>query len=675
MIRNLRDTTTQEPRAGLAQDQPRALHRHAAGPERHQDGREAHHERARAAGERASRRVLPQRADRRHAAAALHGGLRRAAPPRHAAVLARRRPGGPVRGRERAHPGHQRARRTTCRSTSGSGHAQPLNVVVLPVLFEGDIKAVIELASFETFSDNHLLFLDQLTQSIGIVLNTIAANMRTEELLKQSQSLTIELQSQQDELQQTNEELEEKARLLAEQNEEVEKRTREIEEARRALEQKAEQLALTSKYKSQFLANMSHELRTPLNSLLILSKQLSDNREQNLSGKQVEMAQTIRRAGSDLLTLINDILDLSKIESGTTSVDIAEQRIARHLRRRRAHVPRRRAGARSRSSRSTSTAKCPSRSRPTRRASCRSSRTCSRTRSSSPPTARSSSHCIASRASVEAQVGQFVAFSVHDTGIGIPADKHNVIFEAFQQADMSTARKYGGTGLGLAISREIAGLLGGDMTVEVRAGRGHRRSPSSIRSSALARTTTTIDGLPPAPAPRTKTIADDVAVDLAVQPRPVVSALVRVDGPVDDDRDGRAAAGPRRAHHRGRRDVRAHSARPRARPRLQGAHGEHAAPTASRSRASSFPTRSRSTSACPTSTAGRCSTSSSEIPPRAASPSTSSPAKSSGRRRWTRARSRTSRSRPAKTRSRKPSTTCSASRTPRRATCSSSRTT
>src|ERR1700678_2388566 len=211
--------------------------------------------------------------------------------------------------------------------TSGTGSARPLNIIVLPVLFEGDIKAVIELASFDTFSDNHLLFLDQLTESIGIVLNTIAANMRTEELLKQSQSLTTELQSQQEELRSTNEELEEKARLLAEQNEEVEKRTREIEEARRALEQKAEQLALTSKYNSQFLANMSHELRTPLNSLLILSKQLGDNREQNLTGKQVEMASTIRRAGTDLLTLINDILDLSKIESGTTSVDIAEQRI------------------------------------------------------------------------------------------------------------------------------------------------------------------------------------------------------------------------------------------------------------------------------------------------------------------------------------------------------------
>ncbi|WP_405054956.1 HAMP domain-containing protein [Vulcanimicrobium alpinum] len=356
--------------------------------------------------------------------------------------------------------------------TSGSGRAQPLNVVVLPVLFEGDIKAVIELASFETFSDNHLLFLDQLTQSIGIVLNTIAANMRTEELLKQSQSLTTELQSQQDELQQTNEELEEKARLLAEQNEEVEKRTREIEEARRALEQKAEQLALTSKYKSQFLANMSHELRTPLNSLLILSKQLSDNKEQNLSGRQVEMARTIRRAGTDLLTLINDILDLSKIESGTTSVDIAEQRVAdiaddiestfRGVAQERGllfaiqvdeDVPETFDTDQTRLMQILKNL-------------------------------LSNAFKFTSHGSVELGVSRvlrnvdglhvapFIAFAVHDTGIGIPADKHNVIFEAFQQADMSTARKYGGTGLGLAISREIAGLLGGDMTVESEPGAG-----------------------------------------------------------------------------------------------------------------------------------------------------------------------------------------------------------
>jgi HAMP domain-containing protein/CheY-like chemotaxis protein len=411
--------------------------------------------------------------------------------------------------------------------SSGSGHAQPLNVVVLPVLFEGDIKAVIELASFEAFSDNHLLFLDQLTQSIGIVLNTIAANMRTEELLKQSQSLTIELQSQQDELQQTNEELEEKARLLAEQNEEVEKRTREIDEARRALEQKAEQLALTSKYKSQFLANMSHELRTPLNSLLILSKQLSDNKEQNLSGKQVEMAQTIRRAGTDLLTLINDILDLSKIESGTTSVDISEQRI---------------------------TDICDDVERTFRGvAQERGLLFAIRVDDDVPDSVEtdqtrlmqilknllSNAFKFTQHGSVEldvhrtmreidGQYGPYIAFAVADTGIGIPADKHNVIFEAFQQADMSTARKYGGTGLGLAISREIAGLLGGDMTIESEPGAGstftfYHPLVRTARSNVL-------ESSPVAP-PLTKrpAAADQVPISMrTLQPLPA--------GPVDDDR-------------------------------------------------------------------------------------------------------------------------------------------
>jgi CheY-like chemotaxis protein len=410
--------------------------------------------------------------------------------------------------------------------SSGSGHAQPLNVVVLPVLFEGDIKAVIELASFEQFSDNHLLFLDQLTQSIGIVLNTIAANMRTEELLKQSQSLTIELQSQQDELQQTNEELEEKARLLAEQNEEVEKRTREIEEARRALEQKAEQLALTSKYKSQFLANMSHELRTPLNSLLILSKQLSDNREENLSDRQVEMAQTIRRAGSDLLTLINDILDLSKIESGTTSVDITEQRVTdicddvertfRGVAQERGlrftiHVDDDVPGA-------------------VETDQTRLMQILKNLLSNAFKFTQHGSVDLALHRelrSVDGQTGPYIAFEVRDTGIGIPADKHNVIFEAFQQADMSTARKYGGTGLGLAISREIAGLLGGDMTVESEPGIGstftffhplHR----TVRAGA------TVEAIPLPVRP--KRVADEAPV----APRPPAPAAAVT---VDDDRN------------------------------------------------------------------------------------------------------------------------------------------
>jgi len=351
---------------------------------------------------------------------------------------------------------------------SGLFQAVPRSVIVLPILFEDRVKAVIELASLSVFTASHLAFLDQLTSSIGIVLNSIEATMQTEGLLKQSQQLATELQTQQTELQQTNEQLAQKAQQLAEQNVEVERKNQEIEQARRAVEEKAKELALTSKYKSEFLANMSHELRTPLNSILVLGQQLADNPDSNLTNKQVEFARTIHGAGTDLLNLITDILDLSKIESGTVSVQAEEVFFAslldmiarpfrheaenRHLNFEVHSDPRLTRSLVTDSKRLQQVLKnlLSNAFKFTEKGGVRMSVFAAES-------GWSEGHPVLGRSAA------VVAFEVTDTGIGIPPEKQRIIFEAFQQADAGTSRKYGGTGLGLAISRELAGLLGGEI--------------------------------------------------------------------------------------------------------------------------------------------------------------------------------------------------------------------
>jgi len=360
---------------------------------------------------------------------------------------------------------------------SGLFEATPRNVIVLPILFEDRVKAVIELATLNAFTASHLAFLEQLTSSIGIVLNSIEATMQTEALLKQSQQLATELQTQQKELQQTNEQLAQKAKQLAEQNAEVERKNQEIEQARRALEDKAKELALTSKYKSEFLANMSHELRTPLNSILVLGQQLTDNPDGNLTLKQVEFARTIHGAGTDLLNLISDILDLSKIESGTVSVE-AEEVFFANLLEMLARPFRHEAENRKLNFEINSDAKLP-----------RSLVTDSKRLQQVLKNLLSNAFKFTERGSVRLSVsaatsgwseghpvlsgaGSVVAFEVRDTGIGIPVEKQRIIFEAFQQADAGTSRKFGGTGLGLAISRELASLLGGEIQLRSMPGQG-----------------------------------------------------------------------------------------------------------------------------------------------------------------------------------------------------------
>jgi HAMP domain-containing protein/signal transduction histidine kinase/DNA-binding response OmpR family regulator len=401
--------------------------------------------------------------------------------------------------------------------TSGLGDSTPVNIMVMPILFEEQVLAVVELASLRQFSEVNQAFLEQLAETLGVVLNAIIANRRTEELLEQSQSLAEELQSQseelqsqqeelkrsnaeleqqtsslraseellqtqQEELQQTNEELQEKAELLSQQNRDIEVQNVEIERARMDLEEKAAQLAVSSKYKSEFLANMSHELRTPLNSLLILSKLLAENPEQNLTGKQIEFASTIHTAGADLLSLISDILDLTKVEAGHMEVNpgaVDVSAISEYVERAFGSV----AEQKGLELVVTTAPDAPQaiytdqqRVEQVLRNLLSNAFKFTEAGTISLEVAGTTERAFNTRSPGGSQgaggTPYAISIVVRDTGIGIAADKLRLIFESFQQADGTTSRRYGGTGLGLSISREIVRMLGGEIRVQSEPGVG-----------------------------------------------------------------------------------------------------------------------------------------------------------------------------------------------------------
>ena len=427
--------------------------------------------------------------------------------------------------------------------SSSLGEATPLSIVVLPVLFEGDTRAVIELASFRHFTDVNLAFLDQLTQSIGIVLNTIAATMRTEQLLNKSQALAEQLQK-------TNAELEDKARLLADQKNEVEIKNREVEQAKAALEEKAEQLSLTSKYKSEFLANMSHELRTPLNNLLILAQMLAENTDSTLTSKQVKYAETIHSSGTDLLALINDILDLSKIESGKMDIEVSSVRyieVRDFCLRTFRHVA---------DGKGLDFSIELGESLPAETIITDAKRLQQVLKNLLSNALKFTEHGTV-RLSVERagsgwsathpvlnRVKSVIAFSVTDTGIGIPQEKQRIIFEAFQQADGTTSRKYGGTGLGLSISRELTRLLGGEIRLQSTPGVGStftlylpQTYVAQVSPAKVEKQTMQVENRPVPSSADGATGADTETLDLILATPSSAPIAVVHDIEIDDDRN------------------------------------------------------------------------------------------------------------------------------------------
>jgi signal transduction histidine kinase/CheY-like chemotaxis protein/methyl-accepting chemotaxis protein/CHASE3 domain sensor protein len=440
---------------------------------------------------------------------------------------------------------------------SGLGQALPRTVIVHPFMYENALKGVIELASFKTVTDLQREFLAQIMPSIGIAVNTAESRSRLQSLLQKSQKQTEELQSQaeelqtqQEELRHTNDELEERTKDLERQKDDVRKKNKalektqsEMEKAKKAIETKAKELELASKYKSEFLANMSHELRTPLNSLLILAQLLVDNKTGNLNDKQVEYAQTIHSAGSDLLTLINEILDLSKVEAGKIEVNVEKvslNDLVATVDQKFRHV----AQDKGLDFHLTVADDLPTTLNTDEQ---RLKQIINNLLSNAFKFTKAGEIRLAIQypdnreeiAAMGLDSAKTIVISVADTGIGIPQDKQMLIFEAFQQVDGTTSRSYGGTGLGLSISRQLARLLGGELKLYSEEGKGSTFTlylPETL-SSVPAKAST------PQPSVLTEASTDQPLVLQAeastAQPSGVEPSY---DSPVADDRKSLTAA-------------------------------------------------------------------------------------------------------------------------------------
>lgn len=394
---------------------------------------------------------------------------------------------------------------------SGIGETEPKSLLIVPILFEEKVKGVIELASITQITEIQRKLISEIVESVGTTVNTIRGQMRVEALLCESQTLTEELQtqseelmSQQEELTRSNEQLNERTRELKEseellqaqqaelersnralkqktielenQIEETKQKNEQLEKSRKEIEQQAIQLALTSKYKSEFLANMSHELRTPLNSLLLLSQFLVDNKDNNLSSQEVEYAKTINESGNDLLKLINEILDLSKVEAGKMEVNpdpASMQELCEYAERSFRHIARDYGldyEVRKEDDVPEVVVTDIQRLQQIIR----------NLLSNAFKFTHKGGVVLHVRMAGEEELRAFsltesksiIAFDVIDTGIGIEKTKQEMIFEAFQQVDGTTSRLYGGTGLGLSISRRMSELLGGSIVVKSEVNEG-----------------------------------------------------------------------------------------------------------------------------------------------------------------------------------------------------------